>query len=1116
MLNINEKIANLSAEQRALLESLLAEEGEIDNDADTLEPPLIVPAPEQRYEPFPLTEIQQAQLLGRSGLFDLTTTGHAYVELDCDGMDLERLTLALRRLIANNDQLRMVVIPGMRQQVLKEVPPYEIRVLDLRGKSQTEVDSGLLATREEMSRQILPADIWPIYEVRATRMDGDRLRLHVNFDLIVGDAWCFRMLLDEWAKLYDDPEAARPPLDLSYRDYVLALESLEGSALFERDLEYWRRHLAELPPPPQIPLAKSPAMLSKHRPQHWFARLEATEWERLKRKINRAQLTPSGFFVAALSEVLTVWSKSPRFALNVTVFNRLPLHPQVNDILVGEFNSFLLLAIDNSPQIPFVERARKLQEQLWEHLEHRWVSGVRLMRELVRLRGASPGETLMPVVFTSTLAHHEGEGEIPTRIPGKWVYETSQTAQVWMENHLWEENGELLLHVDIVDGLFPQDMFTDLFSAYVELLHRLSADDAAWQQPNGRYLIPERQRLQWQEFNATEATLPEGLLHSGFLAQAARRPEQPAVISARGSLSYGRLDRLSNRLGHWLRTQGAGPNELVAIVMRKGWEQVVAALAILKAGAAYLPIDPDVPAERLHYLLRNGAVRLALTQSELEPVLNWPAGVQPLAVDGTDLSALDDSALDPRQTPADIAYVIYTSGSTGQPKGVVIDHRGAVNTIADINTRFQVGPTDRVLGLSALHFDLSVYDLFGVLAAGGTLVLPAAGEPDPAAWLEWLQRERITLWNSVPALLELLLTHAEGLGVDLPATLRLALLSGDWIPLGLPERVQALRPGLELIGLGGATEASIWSIYYPITTVDPAWRSIPYGRPLHNQQVLVLDEALEPCPLWVPGQLYIGGVGVAQGYWRDDEKTRAAFITHPRSGRRLYRTGDLGRLLPTGVIEFLGREDFQVKVRGHRIELGEIEETLRKHPAVRAAVVTATGDDSESRQLIAYVVGPTESEPTNEELSGFLREKLPDYLVPRTFVHLESLPLTPNGKVDRKNLPAPGQAGAAATQHAYEAPRNPTEETLAALWAQVLNLEKIGIHDDFFQLGGNSLIASRLLYRIHNAFQVEVPLSALFEATTIAKAAQLIEQLLIEQIEQMTDEKAGELLAEEA
>jgi amino acid adenylation domain-containing protein len=449
-------------------------------------------------------------------------------------------------------------------------------------------------------------------------------------------------------------------------------------------------------------------------------------------------------------------------------------------------------------------------------------------------------------------------------------------------------------------------------------------------------------------------------------------------------------------------------------------------------------------------------------------------------------------ALEPVQQAGDLAYVIFTSGSTGVPKGVMIEHAAAVNTIVDINERIQLRPQDRVWGLSSLSFDLSVYDLFGTLAAGATLVLPGpdAGR-DPGQWLEWMEQTGVSVWNSVPALLEMLVEYAEGRQRGLPASLRVALLSGDWIPVSLPGRVRALRPEVALLSLGGATEAAIWSIYYPIQTVDRHWSSIPYGRPLSNQSFEVLNEAWEPCPDWVPGQLYIGGAGLARGYWRDGERTGEQFVAHPHSGRRLYRTGDLGRYLPDGNIEFLGREDLQVKVQGHRIELGEIEAALKRHPDVRDAVVIATGLPPGPRRLVAYVVPHAGTAPAPGDLQRFLVQSLPGYMVPAAFVRLAELPLGPTGKVQRKSLPPPEASESPAITPG--ANLNQLEEVISSLWAHVLEQDEIDRSESFFALGGDSITGVRLLSLVRNVFHVEVPLRRLFEEPTVKALARAVQ-----------------------
>ncbi|HEY4035382.1 MAG TPA: amino acid adenylation domain-containing protein, partial [Ktedonobacteraceae bacterium] len=916
--------------------------------------PQVVPAPDQLYQPFPTTDVQRAYWLGRSTTFELgNVASHGYIEVEAVDLDLGRSLLILRQLIERHPMLRAVMLPDGQQQILEHVPPFQIEIIDLEGLDQQEVDERLEHIRQEMDHQIFQAEQWPVFEIRVSRLDQRRVRIHVSMEALFTDSWSVGVLLREFLHLYHEPEASLPPLELSFRDYVLAEAHLQDAELYRRSQDYWSERLRELPPAPDLPLAIDPASLEQPRFVSRKARLEASEWQQLKDRGAQARLTPSGILLAAFAEVLTTWSKNPRFCINLTIFNLLPLHKQVNKIM-GDFTSLLLLAVDNSHPDAFENRARNLQEQFWRDFDHCYYNGARVLRDLARMQG-STGQAIMPVVFTSLLGQ-----EMDTTYPALWqetIYFVTQTPQVWLDHQVVEEAGDLVLYWQVVEALFPPDLLDEMFESYVRFLRRLAADSEVWQGSSSE-LVPCSHLAQRALINATEAPISDRLLQSLFLEQAAKSPNQLAVISARGSLTYQEVLNGATLLGQQLRQLGARPNHLVAVVMEKGWEQVVGVLGVLLSGAAYLPIDPKLPQERLAFLLEHGEVELVITQSWIEKTVQWPERLKPICVDALDLTRTDVEPLDIRQGPDDLAYVIYTSGSTGLPKGVMIDHRGAVNTILDINHRFGVTSEDRILALSALNFDLSVYDIFGVLAAGGTIVMPPDDAlRDPATWLDLLVQEQVTLWNTVPALLEMLVEYTEARPQALNhSCLRLALLSGDWIPVSLPDRFRKLIPTVEIISLGGATEASIWSILYPIHAVDPSWKSIPYGKPMHNQCFFVLNEMLGPCPVWVPGHLYIGGIGLAKGYWRDEEKTQTSFLLHPRTGERLYRTGDVGRYLPDGNIEFLGREDFQVKVGGHRIELGEIEATLLEHPQVSKAVATVIGKRFENKQLVAYVV----------------------------------------------------------------------------------------------------------------------------------------------------------------
>ncbi|MFK0294873.1 amino acid adenylation domain-containing protein [Streptomyces sp. NPDC090442] len=1003
--------------------------------------PALVPRPEKRFEPFPLTDVQQAYWLGDAG-FDLGgRSAHFYAEVDVFPASVERAEGAFNELISRHDMLRATVLADGRQQVARQVPAYRFRHADLRGLPEDDRRCRLHATREEMAGQVFDARTWPLYEIRAHSLEADRLRLHLSIDLLFVDAGSLRLLLAEWIRLILDPRSLGPAPEVTFRDYLSAAAEQRDTPAREAARAYWLERVDTLPPAPELPLQALPdgglpVFTRRER------RLSGHLWRRLKDRANALGVTPSVLLCTAYADVLRTWSKSPRFTVNVTLADRPRWHPDIPR-LIGDFTSTVLLECDLTEQRDLALVAGRLQQRLRADLQHARFSGVALQREMARRHGGA--QARMPVVFTSLLDERDGLGALEG-VVFEVGHAVSQTPQVHLDNQVQLRGGELLVSWDAVAAAFPDGVLDDMFGAYVDHVERFAEQDSP-----APVTVPARQLAVRRTVNATAGPSPYELIHAALDRQAAVRPDAPAVIGADRTLTFGELDRRANQIAHRLRELGAAPNTLVAVVMHKGWQQVAAVLGVVRAGAAYLPVDAALPPARIERLIAAGNAGVALVQPGVTP----PAGATVVTVPQQPWTDVPDGPVDvPDTTPDDLAYVIFTSGSTGAPKGVMTSHRAAVNTLDDIRGRFGAGPAERVLGLSSLSFDLSVYDVFGVLGGGGAVVLPAPDESrDPGRWAELAGAHGVTLWNTVPALLELLVEHCERYGAALPATMRTVLLSGDWIPLALPGRFRAVSAGRpELTSLGGATEAAIWSIHHPIGDVDPAWRSIPYGTPLRNQTFHVLGPGLTPKPDHVPGELYIGGLGVARGYWGDPERTAERFLCHPHTGERLYRTGDLGRYLPDGTVEFLGRDDFQVKIGGHRIELGEIEVVLGGHPKVRSAVVVAR----DGRWLIAYVVPQGHSAPTADELHRHAAAELPPYMVPSAFVTLDRLPLTANGKLDRSALPAP-----AAAAEGRETPVTPVEEGLARAWAAVLPVERFGRHDNFFALGGDSLLGVR-------------------------------------------------------
>ncbi len=1021
-------LTGLSAQQLALLPELLEEEGIELSQKPQL--PSLVPDPERRHQPFPLNDMQQAYWIGRTGSFDMGNVSiHLYTEIDVVDLDIDRFNQAWQKLIDRHDMLRAIVLPDGQQQILEQVPRYEIQVFDLRGQDSQVVSSQLEGTRDRLSHQILPLEKWPQFEILGYRLDEKRTRLCMSLDGWCIDGGSYQILFQELEQFYNAPLKPLAPLELSFRDYVLATIALEDSPIYQKSLDYWLRRIPTLPPAPELPLAQNPSSIQKPRFVSLEYKLESQTLERLTSQAAKAGLTLASTLLAVYAEVIKLWSKSPRFTINVPRFNRLPLHPQVNDI-IGELASFTLLEVDHSGNEPFEVRAGRIQAQLWQDLEYGYVSGVRVLRELAKVHGKAGGVT-MPVVFTSTPLQNLNDKNTVGTFLGEVVYSLSKTPQVWIDNlHYVEADGSLTYTWHVVEDIFPEGMVNDMFDAACRLLQRLAYEEDAWQETT-RQLVPSAHLEQRAAINDTAAEVPDALLHSLFTAQVRQRPKQAAVVTRTRTLSYEELFQRSNQVGHRLRQLGATPNKLVAVVMEKGWEQIVAVLGILASGAAYVPIDPGLPQERLFYLLENSETQIVLTQSWLNDKLDWPSGIVRLCIDNEDLAQESKEPLKPVQKPDDLAYVIYTSGSTGLPKGVMITHRNVANVVVHTNQRFNVGSQDSILALTALNHDLSVYDIFGLLSAGGSIVMPdASGVKDPAHWAELMVRYQVTLWNSVPAMMEMLVDYVEERSKALPLSLRLAILGGDWLPVSLPNRVKALVPGIQILSIGGPTETTIWNIGYLIEEVDPAWKSIPYGRPMANSKYYILNEALEDCPVWVPGQMYCAGVQLAKGYWCNQEKTRANFITHPRTGERIYCTGDLGRYLPDGNIEFLGRVDFQIKIRGHRIEAGEIEAVLTQHPAVRAAVVTAIGKEQNQERLVAYVVPEEKLAPSNQESSP--EKKLAEAYEPD---QLEGVLVDPVERIEFK-LKQLGLRQLQPTQPSIELPKPEFDEVLTQAYLQ--------------------------------------------------------------------------------
>ncbi|AIR96956.1 putative non-ribosomal peptide synthase component [Streptomyces glaucescens] len=890
---------------------------------------------------FPLTPVQQAYWIGRADGQPLGGVGcHAYLEFDAAHVDADRLDTAVRALLRRHPMLRARFTDDGTQHVLPASPWPGLTVHDHTGQAPDAVGRALLERREALSHRRLDVARGEVVDVRLSRLGDAGYRIHVNIDLLVADVHSIRLVLGDLAALYEDP-AALPAPAYDFRHH-LADRAAGRAAERARAQAYWAARLPGLPGGPGLPLRADPGDIAVPRFVRRTGSLSPREWAALRGRATEAGVTPSVLLATAFAEVLARWSGERNFLLNVPLFDRAPAaHPDV-DAIVADFTSLVLLEVDLAPGTGFAERARAVQQRLHDDVGHAAYTGVDVLRDFVRADGEAPRTA--PVVFACNV----DAPLVPDAFAalfGDLAWMVSQTPQVWLDCQVYlTRDGGLLLAWDAVDELFPEGMLDAMLTALVALLRELI--DADWRSAPD-VPLPAAQRRRRERAGSAVREHSGRALHEEFFARAAERGEAPALVwSAPGpdgrdiarTVTHRELAGRALRVAGALVRRGVGRGCPVVVTAPKGPDQIAAVLGVLAAGGTYVPVGTDQPALRRERILALSGARLVLDGGG--PPLRAGDGVEVLPVDLA-LRAEPLAAPVPVD-PGDTAYVVFTSGSTGIPKGVEVGHRAAVNTVEDVNERFAVTARDRVLAVSALDFDLSVWDVFGLLSAGGALVLPAEAERrDAHRWLELCRRHEVTVWNSVPALMEMLLTAADR--EPLPPALRLALLSGDWIGLGLPGALREASGGrCRLVGLGGATEAAIWSVFHEVTDVPGHWRSVPYGTPLSNQRIRVVDPEGRDCPDWVAGELWIGGDGVALGYRGDPEQTAERFVRH--RGQRWYRTGDLGRYLPDGTLEFLGRTDHQVKLNGYRVEPGEVEAVLHRHPAVEHAVAVTVGD----------------------------------------------------------------------------------------------------------------------------------------------------------------------------
>jgi amino acid adenylation domain-containing protein len=974
-------------------------------------------------------------------------------------------------------------------QVVGRAVKIDIDWQDWRGRA--DLQAGWQQVLEEDRRRGFDLTRAPLMRLLIRQIADDRHLFLWSHHHILLDGWSFGIVLREVLQCYaawvQDGVPLAVPAVRPFADFVRHLSGRDQQAQ-ER---FWREYLADFATPTRLAVDQGRGTLEggSRGEITLTAALDPEASRRIQAQCSRLGISLGALVHGAWARLLGAYSGEDEVLFGTTTAGRPPELTGIEQ-MVGLFINALPMRVQLSPQQRVGDWLTGLQRDLLRVQAHQFTGLARIQDLSVVERGSPLFESLLAFQnYPLGEAHEQQWGGIRL-VDYQWSGPTNYplVARAFPGDR-----------IGLVLGYYPHRIGVDTghsmleeFRSLVERLGDTSADA-----PLGRVepLAGTSSHRALQLWNDTARTFDTARTMHGLLErQAQARPNEPAVIASDACLTYAQLDGRANQLARYLVELGVRRADRVGLCAQGCASAVVAILAVLKAGAAYVPLDPTYPQERIDFMLEDAQIKVLLTHGVGDRI-KYRTSARQISLDehGSQIATRPDTPLsDIQVTPDMFAYVIYTSGSSGQPKGVMVSHAGPVNNVEDYRQRFALTADDRVLCVSSLSFDISVCNIFTLLHAGGRVVFPELGcGRDPEHWLDLMLREGVTFWHSAPALFDALIDVAAARSLR-DSTLRSAVLDGDWIPLSQPDRAHEVFTALQFFSGGGATELSVNSMIYPVAAVDPAWRSIPYGKPTANQTALILDRHMELAPVGVPGELYLGGVAVTAGYFRRPELTARKFLPHPwpqRPGERVYATGDQAKYRADGTIELLGRLDFQVKIRGIRVETGEVESVLRTHPLVSLCLVSAVKDSVGQMRLVAYIVPQTGADSgllNAAEVQRWMRERVPEHLVPEACVLLPQLPLTPNGKVDRRNLPSP-QFGSRASQ---QVPASDLELRLARHWARILGIDAsaIDVQTSFFDLGGNSLKALGGC----NFPGSPVPVDALYEHRTLRALAEYL------------------------
>lgn len=1097
MSDFAERFANLPpAKRKQLLEKLKQRQHKPAKSA-TVAPPRLEPV--ERGGPLPLSFAQERlwfldQFMPNNAFYNVPSVTRIVGHLDAPALEK-----AFYALVKRHESLRTTfqMQGGRPVQLIAAEPTVTLPIVDLHSVPETVRDQEAHQLIAQETEKHFDLGQGPLMRLLLLRLGQMEHILIITVHHIIYDGWSSGILNQELGTYYSafssGQTATLPPLRIQYADFAVWQRNWLQGEVLAKQMDYWKKQLADVPPTLSLPTDYPRPAMQTFRGEALPFVLSKTLTEKLNLLARQENATLFMVLLAALKVLLSFYTGKEDIVLGAPIANR---HQAETKALIGLFVNTLALRTDLSGNPTFQELLDRVRNVALNAYAYQDLPFEKLVEELQPERDLSRNPLVQALFAFQNIPAFSGQF---SALQEQDIAHENPVARFDLELYMQEFAGGIDSYIIYNTDLFKQATIHRMVNHFCILLESIT------QHPTKRLaelviLSTDEQQQLLHDWNNTAVAYPPDLcVHNMFESMVARQPEAIAAVFDEQAISYGQLNRQAAQLAHLLRQAGVQPDTLVGVCLERSLTMLVALLAILKAGGAYVPLDPNFPRKRLSKIITDTNVKVILTETQLSQQLALlPENQHILCLDDpatVQLIARQPLTNEAMTTPQHLAYVLHTSGSTGSPKGIQITHQNVTNFLSTMWDKLQVTKDTRLLAVTTISFDIAALELYLPLTVGGTVVIASRETAvDSALLSQAIHDHKINVMQATPVTWQILLRS----GWQGEPALQI-LCGGENLPPDLAQRL--LSSGRSLWNLYGPTETTIWSTLHPVQPDDGARTTTPIGRPIANTQIFVLDQYLRPVPVGMPGELYIGGTGVARGYLNRPDLTADQFIPNPfdettNRGTRLYKTGDIVQYLPSGALEFLGRGDCQVKVRGFRIDLGEIETCLLQLDILEQCVVTVANNLSNDAKLVAYVIPAHKSADQSvlvHAMRQHLHSELPPYMMPSAFVFLDGFPLTPNGKIDRKALPPPEGIQTPARQ-AYARPTTELEQTLATLWQEVLHLDRVGLHDNFFDLGGHSLLAVQLHQRLIEALPLTISLIDLFAYPTLHTLAAHIQK----------------------